>query len=161
MLIKSKLGPWKVHYSLVLVAFSRASRNASAHPPTRPSADTCARLCLPPPCHGGFRVFNLRGPPRDAGRDIIPEPAHRQASLRDPGEVHVLGTLDGGGSQGPSSRSSPSVHPAPCFSLHGSTPAFEATDLFSSEPFRDSHLARYDHSYVCLETSRGLSLPAV
>ena len=32
---------------------------------------------------------------------------------------------------------------------------------FSLEAFRDSHLARYDHSYVCLETSRGLRLPAV
>lgn len=72
--------------------------------------------------------------------------------MRDHGEVRIPGDPDGGGSQGPSSWSSPLsilLH----VSLHGSHLLFEATVLCFSEAFRDSHLARYDHNYVCLETS--------
>lgn len=66
--------------------------------------------------------------------------------------MRIPGDPDGGGSQGPSSWSCPLsilLH----VSRHGSHLLFEATVLCSSEAFRDSHLARYDHNYVCLETS--------
>ena len=61
--------------------------------------------------------------------------------------MRIPGDPDGGGSQGPSSWSSPLS-----ILLHGSHLLFEATVLRSSEAFRHSHLARFD-SYVCLETS--------
>ena len=72
MLIKSKFGSLKVHYSLVLVAFSRASRNASAHPHPAFCRHLCVAVSATPLPRRSFRVPNLRGPPRDAGRDIIP-----------------------------------------------------------------------------------------
>lgn len=80
-------------------------------------------VCHPLATAGFQSIQPARAPERCRPRHHSREPAHRQASLRDPGEVHVLGDPDGGRSQGPSSRSSPSVHPAPCFSAWF-TPAF-------------------------------------
>ena len=72
MLIKSKFGSLKVHYPLVLVVFSRASRNASAHPHLAFCRHLCAAVSATPSPRLGFRLPHLRGPPRDAGGDIIP-----------------------------------------------------------------------------------------
>lgn len=45
--------------------FQSLTERISPSPLPRPSADTCARLCLPPPCHGGVSEYPTCEGPRE------------------------------------------------------------------------------------------------